>query len=104
MAQKRSKGQNVPKLPFKGLKSGQFDPFYIIQVDLETNGQACLHFILRPKYENGKIPKLQRHLVAKPNGGFWVDSILLHHTTSTFYAHSHTKISASKVCHVTENV
>ncbi len=61
-------------------------------------------YILRPKPENGKIPNLERHLVAKPNGGFWADSILLHHTTSTFCVHSHSEISASKICHFGENV
>ena len=33
-------------------------------------------------------------LVAKLKGGFWVDSILLQHITSTFCMHSHTEISA----------
>ena len=58
-------------------------------------------YILRSKPENSKIQKLERHLVAKPNGGFWVDSILLLHISSTFCVYSQTEISASKVCHFT---
>ena len=61
-------------------------------------------YILRVHSEIDKIPELECHLVAKPNGGFWVDDILLHHIPSTFCVHSHTEISASKVCHFTGNV
>ena len=54
-------------------------------------------YILRPKSENWTIPKLELHLVAKSNGGFWVDNIFLHYTTSTLCVQGHTKISVFKV-------
>ncbi len=46
----------------------------------------------------------ERHLVAKPNGGFWVDSIFLHYITSTLCVEGHTKISVSKVIYFKGNV
>ena len=100
------KAQNAPELPPKRPKMAkmagckQFKWSY-----WQMGGHAYIStYTLRPKPENGKIPKLECHLVAKPNGGFWVDSIFLHHITSTLCVHSHIKISVFKVVHFTGNV